>query len=119
MDCAYKLLKKHVGIEKYTLLDTACGNKEFLKLQHPKKIGADIDPKCDALIINALVNPKRENYGVSQDEPLIIVGNPPYNDRTSFAKQPRFGDKFFKIFCNFKAGVYLRATPFILSHQRS
>ncbi|AAD07570.1 hypothetical protein HNL20_06535 [Helicobacter pylori] len=37
VDCAYKLLKKHVGIEKYTLLDTACGNKEFLKLQHPKK----------------------------------------------------------------------------------
>ncbi|MFP6119819.1 adenine methyltransferase [Helicobacter pylori] len=87
VDCAYKLLKKHVGIEDYTLLDTACGNKEFLKLQHPKKIGADIDPKCDALIINALVNPKRENYGISQDEPLIIVGNPPYNDRTSFIKQ--------------------------------
>ncbi|GAA7224425.1 hypothetical protein HpCK27_09480 [Helicobacter pylori] len=38
-------------------------------------------------MINALANPKRENYGVSQDEPLIIVGNPPYNDRTSFVKQ--------------------------------
>ncbi|GAA8585107.1 hypothetical protein HpDR63_03940 [Helicobacter pylori] len=87
VDCAYRLLKKHVGIENYTLLDTACGNKEFLKLHHPKKIGADIDPKCGALIINALANPKRENYGISQDEPLIIVGNPPYNDRTSFIKQ--------------------------------
>ncbi|MUU45209.1 hypothetical protein [Helicobacter pylori] len=31
VDYAYKLLKKHVGIENYTLLDTACGNKEFLK----------------------------------------------------------------------------------------
>ncbi|GAA8760754.1 hypothetical protein VN0418_14200 [Helicobacter pylori] len=87
VDCAYRLLKKHVGIEDYTLLDTACGNKEFLKLHHSKKIGADIDPKCDALIINALANPKRENYGINQDEPLIIVGNPPYNDRTSFIKQ--------------------------------
>lgn len=87
VDCAYKLLKKHVGIENYTLLDTACGNKEFLKLHHPKKIGADIDPECGALMINALANPKRENYGISQDEPLIIVGNPPYNDRTSFIKQ--------------------------------
>ncbi|GAA7917764.1 hypothetical protein TH0221_12810 [Helicobacter pylori] len=87
VDYAYKLLKKHVGIEKYTLLDTACGNKEFLKLHHLKKIGADIDPKCDALIINALANPKRENYGINQNEPLIIVGNPPYNDRTSFIKQ--------------------------------
>ncbi len=87
VDYAYKLLKKHVGIEKYTLLDAACGNKEFLKLKHPKKIGADIDPKCGALMINALANPKRENYGISQDEPLIIVGNPPYNDRTSFIKQ--------------------------------
>ncbi|WRG07444.1 hypothetical protein FNE31_02365 [Helicobacter pylori] len=37
VDYAYKLLKKHVGIEDYTLLDTACGNKEFLKLHHPKK----------------------------------------------------------------------------------
>ncbi len=94
VDCAYRLLKKHVGIEDYTLLDTACGNKEFLKLHHPKKIGADIDPKCGALIINALVNPKRENYGISQDEPLIVVGNPPYNDRTSFAKQ-KLKDKSF------------------------
>lgn len=60
VDCAYMLLKKHVGIENYTLLDTACGNKEFLKLHHPKKIGADIDPECGALTINALANPKRE-----------------------------------------------------------
>ncbi|WP_212791334.1 adenine methyltransferase [Helicobacter pylori] len=87
VDCAYRLLKKHVSIEGYTLLDTACGNQEFLKLHHPKKIGADIDPNCGALIINALANPKRENYGINQDEPLIIVGNPPYNDRTSFIKQ--------------------------------
>ncbi|WP_033787398.1 hypothetical protein [Helicobacter pylori] len=87
VDCAYRLLKKHANIENYTLLDSACGNKEFLKLKHPRKIGADIDPNCNALMINALVNPKRENYGISQDEPLIIVGNPPYNDRTSFVKQ--------------------------------
>ncbi len=98
VDYAYKLLKKHVGIENYTLLDTACGNKEFLKLHHPKKIGADIDPECGALIINALANPKRENYGISQDEPLIIVGNPPYNDRTSFIKQNiKNKDFIFKI----------------------
>ncbi len=87
VDCTYRLLKKHVSIEGYTLLDTACGNQEFLKLHHPKKIGADIDPNCGALIINALANPERENYGINQDEPLIIVGNPPYNDRTSFIKQ--------------------------------
>ncbi|GAA9102210.1 hypothetical protein BTM328_09420 [Helicobacter pylori] len=37
VDCTYRLLKKHVGIEDYTFLDTACGNQEFLKLHHPKK----------------------------------------------------------------------------------
>ncbi len=60
---------------------------EFLSLNHSKKIGADIDPNCNALKLNALANPKRENYGISENEPLIIVGNPPYNDKTSFVKQ--------------------------------
>ncbi|WP_104748112.1 adenine methyltransferase [Helicobacter cetorum] len=87
VDCAYKLLKKHVNIKNYTLLDTACGGMEFLNLNHSKKIGADIDPNCNALKLNALANPKREKYGISENEPLIIVGNPPYNDKTSFIKQ--------------------------------
>lgn len=65
VDCVYKFLKKYVGIENYMFLDIVCGDKEFLKFYYFKKIGVDIDFKCDVLIINVLVNFKRENYGIS------------------------------------------------------
>ncbi|KLL02548.1 MAG: hypothetical protein MRERC_1c164 [Mycoplasmataceae bacterium RC_NB112A] len=32
---------------------------------------------------NALTNLKRTDYGISEKQKLIIIGNPPYNDLTS------------------------------------
>jgi hypothetical protein len=32
---------------------------------------------------NALTNIKRVNYGIQDNQKLIIIGNPPYNDLTS------------------------------------
>ncbi|EEU7446726.1 adenine methyltransferase, partial [Campylobacter jejuni] len=44
-------------------------------------------PNKSIKIINALVNPNRKNYDIKNNEKLIIVGNPPYNDKTSKSKK--------------------------------
>jgi predicted RNA methylase len=60
-------------------------------------IGADIDedaikiakehfPNHDIFLQNALYKVSRANYGISKDEVIAIVGNPPYNDKTSHIK---------------------------------
>ena len=77
------------------LLDSACGYGSFLGNPLAETIiGADIDPHAVAesarlrpnatvLCRNALVDVRRESYGISASRRLAAVGNPPYNDRTS------------------------------------
>ena len=107
VNLAYELLKKNnikEKFEEYTLLDNSCGYGEFLKYNIPnKKIAADIDEIAiaklelkDKYVINALNNTDRLNYGIKDNEKLIIVGNPPYNDVTSQIKKD-IKDKIFTI----------------------
>jgi hypothetical protein len=82
------------------ILDTSAGkgnffiNKEKKDLKDLTFIAADNDklaidylrenfPYLSAIQKNALINPKRAEYGVQKNQKLIIIGNPPYNDITS------------------------------------
>jgi hypothetical protein len=95
VDIVYNLLQKHVNnFNKYTILDTSCGYGSFLNYDiSNKKIGADIDKIAlqnaninNSINHNSLLKIARKDYNLKQNEKLIIVGNPPYNDITSIVK---------------------------------
>lgn len=97
VNLAFELLKNHIKDEfkNYTLLDNSCGYGEFLKYDSSnKKVAGDIDEaaivrlelECK-YVVNALNKTSRANYGIKDDEKLIIVGNPPYNDVTAQIKR--------------------------------
>lgn len=91
---AESLLAPHIAKDT-VLLDSACGYGSFLGNPLAETIiGADIDPHAVAearrlrpnaavLRRNALLNVRRESYGIPESRRLAAVGNPPYNDRTS------------------------------------
>lgn len=84
-------------LDDFVLLDSSCGTGNLLSMpfKFKKIIGVDIDK--DAIEIakvrfnhqfyfnnfNALENISRDNYQLTCQDKLFIVGNPPYNDRTS------------------------------------
>ncbi len=80
------------------LLDSSCGYGNFLlESENVRLLGNDIDalaaetarkrkPSARIFNLNALTNPSRAAYGISEDEELIVVGNPPYNDKTSMVR---------------------------------
>lgn len=99
VDKLIEMIKLNVcGFENYTYLDSSCGYGNILRpLDSYKIIGCDIDPKaidvakrnlfnCDFYVINSLYNFNRKKINLADDEKLIIVGNPPYNDFTSKVK---------------------------------
>lgn len=84
--------------EKTTVLDNSCGYGNFLN--HPfkgKKIANDIDnlaidkakQNTSATFFNhnALYDISRAKYNIKDRENLCLIGNPPYNDRTSIIRQ--------------------------------
>ncbi|MCL2284231.1 MAG: N-6 DNA methylase [Fibromonadales bacterium] len=97
----YKTLAKNVkGNFADVVLEPACGDGAFLAETFPQKnvrfIGADIDSSAlktasknfpNIKKINMLSNISRLKYGIGENEKLVIVGNPPYNDVTSQAKK--------------------------------
>ena len=86
-------------ISKYTFVDTSCGYGAFLnKLLMFKTIGCDIDDeaikiakqtncKTEFFKLNTLYNFSRNSINLNQSDKIVIIGNPPYNDTTSKAKQ--------------------------------
>ena len=75
------------------ILDNACGYGGFLT-NNKNEIGCDIDPiavkqaiasnpNCNILQVNALYQTSRKQFNISEQSHLIVIGNPPYNDRTS------------------------------------
>jgi hypothetical protein len=97
VDVVYEMLRRRIpDLGKYAVIDTSCGYGNFLRL--PNSIGADCD--ADALIAarqnaptnsrffqhNSLQNTRREHYGLTPADHIIIVGNPPYNDTTSLIR---------------------------------
>lgn len=89
------------GIDKnWTIADLACGYGAFFALMEIPSLskcrfmGNDIDPHAISIgrtlfsnvtwsVTNTLTNITREKFNLQKTEPLILVGNPPYNDVTS------------------------------------
>lgn len=96
------LERKVKNLAGYTIIDTSCGYGSFFNFEYktePRRlVGGDIDDaalntasekykKVEYFKVNALENVSRANYKTSNDDKLIIVGNPPYNDVTSKVKK--------------------------------
>lgn len=100
VDLVYSILQKNVfNIENFTILDSSCGYGSFLTKDNfaKKLIGADIDETAifeakkrikgaNFICQNSLLNVCRENFFIKNDEKLIVIGNPPYNDMTSIIR---------------------------------
>lgn len=97
VDLIYEMLSSHISTE-YSIMDLCCGYGAFIdKFKDFKFIGRDIDEDAiDFLKIlgynnvetdNSLLNIKRDKYRLSQEDKICIVGNPPYNDKTSKNKK--------------------------------
>lgn len=100
VDLAYSILQRNVpNIENFTILDSSCGYGSFLAKKNIAKrlIGADIDEKAisearkridgvDFIYQNSLVSVFRKNLTIENNEKLIAIGNPPYNDTTSIIR---------------------------------
>lgn len=90
---AYELLSKHINLSEFKYLDSSCGYGDFFT-ENLDYIGADIDKfaldKANINIpkfhTNSLVNVNRNKFGLKNDDKLIIIGNPPYNDKTSIIR---------------------------------
>lgn len=96
----YKMLLDSVNPKNYILLDSSCGYGAFLKTQDFKQnIGIDIDKVAlqkarenliDSTLLlhkNALSDVNRTNFHIKENDKLIIIGNPPYNDKTSIVQK--------------------------------
>lgn len=106
VELAYELIDSYVD-SNATIIDNACGYGDFLKnCGQSLTIGCDIDK--DAIDIakqnrekvlffqtNSLNNVSRRKFGIPDEtKRLIVVGNPPYNDRTSRIRQEIKRDNF-------------------------
>lgn len=96
----YKMLLDSINPKNYILLDSSCGYGAFLKTQDFKQnIGIDIDKVAlkkarenlmDSTLLlhkNALRDVCRANFHIKENDKLIIIGNPPYNDKTSITQK--------------------------------
>ena len=98
VELAWELIEPYIDSQT-TIIDTACGYGDFLKnYGQSHTIGCDIDE--DAITVakqntdnvqffrtNALHDVSGEKFGIPhQSTKLIVVGNPPYNDRTSLIR---------------------------------
>ncbi len=100
---AYYTAPKHVRViwgmlegvipDNAVVFDNACGYGSFLR-GHKNEIGCDIDqraaararthnPLATVLCANALAGVSRKKFNIAECAPLVMVGNPPFNDRTS------------------------------------
>ena len=81
------------------VVDSACGYGDFLKnSRQATTIGCDIDETAIDVAkkqndgvrffqTNALCDVSRAKFGIPEKSDLIVVGNPPYNDKTSLIRQ--------------------------------
>ncbi len=95
---AWKMIAPYVRSQT-TVIDSACGYGDFLKhCGQAMTIGCDIDETAIDVAkessnrvrffqTNALHNVSRTKFGIPEQSDLIVVGNPPYNDKTSLIRQ--------------------------------
>lgn len=100
VDLSYSILQKNIeNIRDFTVLDSSCGYGSFLTKNSIAKrlIGSDIDQKAiseakktiksaDFVCQNSLSGVCRENLKIKNEDKLIVIGNPPYNDTTSIIR---------------------------------
>lgn len=98
VNIVWDFIKPYINKET-VILDPACGYGAFLKEKTvARKIGNDIDAKAleitktviDDVVCynyNFLKAFDRSYYNISNENRLIVIGNPPYNDMTSQAKK--------------------------------
>ena len=98
VDTAWGMIAPYVRSQT-TVIDSACGYGDFLKdCGQPITIGCDIDEtaidvakennnKVQFFQTNALCDVSRAKFGIPKRSDLIVVGNPPYNDKTSLIRQ--------------------------------
>ena len=124
VEIAYKMIfnyfqkNKKYNLNDFILFDSSCGYGNFFKvptkfknLNFIKKIGIDIDNealeiaknnfteyKNPPLFLNknSLINISRKNFNINENAKLIIIGNPPYNDKTSIV-QNRIKNKIYSV----------------------
>ena len=93
VEIVYKMLEK-VNLKNFLLFDSSCGYGDFFIYDDLCYLVADIDEiaikeastKVRVLHTNSLLNVSREKFGISRDKKLIIIGNPPYNDKSSIIR---------------------------------
>ena len=97
VDVAWEIIAPDVNSQT-TIIDTACGYGDFLRnCGQATTIGSDIDEtaidvarehndKVRFFQTNALCDVSRAKFGIPEQSHLIVVGNPPYNDRTSLIR---------------------------------
>ena len=95
---AWEMLAPYVNSQT-SIIDSACGYGDFLKnCGQSITIGCDIDETAIGVArensdnvrffqTNALHNVSRKKFGIREQSYLIVVGNPPYNDKTSLIRQ--------------------------------
>ena len=109
VDIALTMVAPHIAAEAI-IMDNACGYGDFLKGGdlldgRGKFVGCDWDaeavlyaqknhPHAHFFQANALKNVSRQNFGIAETAPLILVGNPPYNDKTSLIRRAVKADYF-------------------------
>lgn len=100
IDLAYSVLQNNIkDIKNFSIIDSSCGYGSFLTKNNIAKrlIGADIDQKAiseakkiiskvDFICQNSLLNVNRSSLTIKNDEKIITIGNPPYNDTTSIIR---------------------------------
>ena len=103
VDLIYSMVNKYID-NKTTIIDFGSGYGSFIdKFNNSGKrcIGTEIDEKSYEFLKenfketkfyleNSLLNVNRKKYQIKNNEKLLIIGNPPYNDITS---QYRKGQK--------------------------
>lgn len=94
---------KNILNEDYTVLDMCSGYGAFLnEFKEYNCIATEYDeisyeilkqnfPNVDIYQENSLINVERSKYGLKDNDKLVIVGNPPYNDTTSMYKKNNKG----------------------------
>ena len=97
VNAALDMLNPYLGPET-VIIDTACGYGNFIEsIKANNVIGCDIDetaidiakpknPHANFYASISLQDVHRSRFGISETDTLAVVGNPPYNDKTSIIR---------------------------------
>ncbi|MBR7118051.1 MAG: hypothetical protein IKC84_01580 [Helicobacteraceae bacterium] len=91
IEIAYQICERRIkNLDDFLFFDSSCGYGDFF-IKNYKYLGADIDKialnkvnkSIKIINTNSLLDVSRAKFSIDENENLIIIGNPPYNDKTS------------------------------------